>query len=46
VWIRDGWTGLNRLTAGEAALPDHAVDAFHFSAGQARFDAMVEVAQR
>ena len=46
VWMRDGWTGLNRLTAGEAALPDDAVDVFHFSAGQARFDAMVEVASR
>ena len=46
VWMRDGWTGLNRLTAGEATLPDDAVDVFHFSAGQARFDAMVEVAQR
>jgi anaerobic selenocysteine-containing dehydrogenase len=46
VWIRDGWTGLNGLTAGEAALPDDAVDVFHFSAGQARFDAMVEVARR
>jgi anaerobic selenocysteine-containing dehydrogenase len=46
VWMRDGWTGLNRLTAGDAALPDDAVDVFHFSAGQARFDAMVEVASR
>jgi anaerobic selenocysteine-containing dehydrogenase len=46
VWMRDGWTGLNRLTAGEAALPDDAVDVFHFSAGQARFDAMVEVGSR
>jgi anaerobic selenocysteine-containing dehydrogenase len=46
VWMRDGWTGLNRLTAGEAALPDDAVDLFHFSAGQARFDAMVEVVLR
>ncbi len=46
VWMRDGWTGLNRLTSGEASLPDRAVDAFHFSAGQARYDAMVEVAPR
>jgi anaerobic selenocysteine-containing dehydrogenase len=44
VWMRDGWTGLNRLTAGEAALPDRAVDAFGFSGGQATFDACVEVA--
>jgi anaerobic selenocysteine-containing dehydrogenase len=44
VWMRDGWTGLNRLTAGSAALPDAAVDLFAFAAGQATFDAMVEVA--
>jgi anaerobic selenocysteine-containing dehydrogenase len=44
VWMRDGWTGLNRLTAGSAVLPDAAVDLFAFSAGQATFDAMVEVA--
>jgi len=44
VWMRDGWEGLNRLTAGGAVIPDAAVDAFGFSAGQAAFDAMVEVA--
>ncbi|HJV58450.1 MAG TPA: molybdopterin-dependent oxidoreductase, partial [Methylomirabilota bacterium] len=44
VWMRDGWDGLNRLTSGEACLPDHAVDVFGFSAGQAAFDAAVEVA--
>jgi anaerobic selenocysteine-containing dehydrogenase len=44
VWMRDGWTGLNRLTAGEAVLPDGAVDVFGFSGGQAAFDACVEVA--
>jgi anaerobic selenocysteine-containing dehydrogenase len=44
VWMRDGWTGLNRLTAGSAVLPDAAVDLFAFSAGQAAFDATVEVA--
>ena len=44
VWMRDGWTGLNRLTAGEAVLPDTAVDIFGFSGGQAAFDAWVEVA--
>jgi len=44
VWMRDGWTGLNRLTAGEAALPDASVDVFGFSGGQATFDASVEVA--
>jgi anaerobic selenocysteine-containing dehydrogenase len=44
VWMRDGWTGINRLTSGAPALPDAAVDAFHFSAGQSAFDARVEVA--
>ncbi len=44
VWMRDGWTGLNRLTSGAPSLPDEAVDAFHFSAGQSAFDALVEVA--
>jgi len=43
VWMRDGWEGLNTLTSGQAALPDEVVDAFGFSAGQAAFDAMVEV---
>jgi anaerobic selenocysteine-containing dehydrogenase len=44
VWMRDGWPGLNRLTAGAPVLPDAAVDLFGFSAGQATFDAIVEVA--
>lgn len=43
VWMRDGWAGINRLTAGEACLPDAAVDWFGFSAGQAAFDAAVDV---
>jgi len=44
VWMRDGWDGLNRLTAGGACIADEAVDMFAFSAGQATFDAMVDVA--
>jgi anaerobic selenocysteine-containing dehydrogenase len=44
VWMRDGWEGLNRLTSGASAIPDEAVDIFPFSAGQAAFEAMVEVA--
>jgi anaerobic selenocysteine-containing dehydrogenase len=44
VWMRDGWEGINRLTAGRAVLPDEAVDLFHFSAGQSAFDAQVDVA--
>jgi anaerobic selenocysteine-containing dehydrogenase len=49
VWMRDGWAGLNELTAGTPVLADHAVDAFHalgFSGGQAAFDARVEVEAR
>jgi anaerobic selenocysteine-containing dehydrogenase len=44
VWMRDGWEGLNRLTAGHACIPDAAVDLFPFAAGQALFEALVEVA--
>ena len=44
VWMRDGWTGLNTLTSGAAVLPNVAADLFEFTAGQASFDAMVEVA--
>ncbi|MGH6689799.1 MAG: molybdopterin dinucleotide binding domain-containing protein, partial [Gammaproteobacteria bacterium] len=44
VWMRDGWEGLNSLTSGQATIPDDAVDIFGFGAGQAAFDAMVEVA--
>jgi anaerobic selenocysteine-containing dehydrogenase len=43
VWMRDGWEGINRLTSGRPCLPDDAVDLFHFSGGQAAFDASVEV---
>jgi len=44
VWMRDGWAELNTLTSGDAVIPDAAVDALGFSAGQAAFDAQVEVA--
>jgi anaerobic selenocysteine-containing dehydrogenase len=44
VWMRDGWVGLNRVTSGQAVLPDTVVDMFGFSAGQASFEARVEVA--
>ncbi|HEV8472281.1 MAG TPA: molybdopterin-dependent oxidoreductase [Methylomirabilota bacterium] len=43
VWMRDGWSGLNTLTSGAAVLPDEAVEAMGFAAGQAAFDARVEV---
>jgi anaerobic selenocysteine-containing dehydrogenase len=45
VWMRDGWTGLNRLTSGAPSLPDEAVELFHFAAAQSAFDAIVEVAR-
>jgi anaerobic selenocysteine-containing dehydrogenase len=44
VWMRDGWTGLNAVTSGAPVVPDEAVDLFPFAAGQAAFDAAVEVA--
>ena len=44
VWMRDGWEGLNTLTSSAPVLPDAAVDIFGFSAGQATFDASVDVA--
>jgi hypothetical protein len=43
VWIHDGWDGLNALTSGGPVLPDAAVDLFDFAAGQAEFEASVEV---
>jgi anaerobic selenocysteine-containing dehydrogenase len=44
LWLRDGWPGLNHVTAAAPVLPDEAVDVFGFSAGQASFDARVELA--
>src|SRR5262249_12489659 len=44
VWVGDGWTGLAAVTSGAPAIPDAAVDLFGFAAGQATFDAAVEVA--
>ena len=43
VWMRDGWGGLNAVTSGASVIPDGAVDLFPFAAGQAAFDAAVEV---
>jgi anaerobic selenocysteine-containing dehydrogenase len=43
VWMRDGCVGLNRVTSGAAALPEAALGFFHFTVGQARYEAMVEV---
>jgi anaerobic selenocysteine-containing dehydrogenase len=44
VWMRDGWPGLNSVTSGRAVLPEAALGLFHFSVGQAEYEAMVEVA--
>ncbi len=44
VWTHDGWPGVNVLTAGEAVIPDEAVEVFGFSGGQASFEAQVDVA--
>jgi anaerobic selenocysteine-containing dehydrogenase len=45
VWMRDGWPGLNSVTSGRAVLPDTALGLFHFTVGQAEYEAMVEVAR-
>jgi anaerobic selenocysteine-containing dehydrogenase len=44
LWVRDGWPGLNTLTASAPVLPDAAADRFAFSAGQSTFGARVDVA--
>lgn len=43
VWVRTGWPGLNALTACAPCLPDEAVEALGFPAGQAAHEALVEV---
>lgn len=45
VWMRDGWPGLNSLTSSGRCIPDKAVDVFPFSAGQASYEAYVDVAR-
>jgi anaerobic selenocysteine-containing dehydrogenase len=44
VWMRDGCIGMNNVTSGAPILPAKALNFFHFSVGQAEYDAMVEVA--
>jgi anaerobic selenocysteine-containing dehydrogenase len=46
LWLRDGWPGLNALTDSASVLPDAAADHFAFAAGQASFQARVELAPR
>jgi len=43
VWMRDGWPDLNRLTNGDACLPDAATSIFAFGVGQSLFDADVDI---
>ena len=43
VWMRDGCIGLNEVTSGAAVLPEKALGLFHFTVGQAEYEAMVEV---
>ena len=43
VWMRDGWSGLNDLTSGEAEVPEGALNLFRFGVGQTNFGAKVEV---
>jgi anaerobic selenocysteine-containing dehydrogenase len=43
VWMHDGWPGVNRLTSSSDAIPNEAVAGFRLSAGQAAYEALVEV---
>lgn len=43
VWMHDGWPGVNALTSGAPVIPDEAVTGFPFAAGQAAYEALVEV---
>jgi len=43
VWMRDGCVGLNQVTSGAAVLPEKALGLFHFTVGQAEYEATVEV---
>ena len=43
VFMRDGWIGVNQLTSGESALPLEANEVTGFPAGQAAYEARVEV---
>jgi len=43
VWMHDGWPGLNDLTSGAQCISDAAIKIFPFTAGQAAYDAFIEV---
>lgn len=42
-WSRDGWYGLNTLTSNEAVLPVELTDVLPIPAGQAAYEALIEV---
>ena len=44
VWMRDGCVDMNRVTSGAPVLREKALGFFPFTVGQAKYDAMVEVA--
>jgi hypothetical protein len=41
--MHDGWPGLNDLTSGAQCISDAAIKIFPFTAGQAAYDAFIEV---
>ena len=43
VWMRDGWPGMNRVTSDVPVLSDEVAEALPVPAGQAAFDALVQV---
>ena len=45
VWMHDGWPGVNSLTSGAQVIPNEAVAGFPFAAGQAAYEALVEVSR-
>ncbi len=45
VWMHDGWPGVNRLTSSDPALPDEAVARAPIPAGQAAYEALVQVSR-
>jgi anaerobic selenocysteine-containing dehydrogenase len=44
-WMHDGWPGVNRLTSSAPALPDQAVARSPIPAGQAAYEALVQVSR-
>jgi hypothetical protein len=47
VWMRDGWSGINRVTSGEPIVPVRALDIVPgVPGGQAAYEAWVEVSKK